>query len=69
VAIKAQLAQLDRFWEKEQTKAGVETSILDKLFVSLPTPPFTQEEKSAIAANVFNHVWQQAVHGGFAIAA
>jgi type I restriction enzyme R subunit len=68
-ATNAQLAQLDRFWEKEQTKADVETSILDKIFVSLPTPPFTQEEKSAIAANVFNHIWQQAVHGAFAMAA
>jgi len=44
-AIKARLAGLDRFWEKEQTKADVEVFILDEVFPSLPTPPFTAEEK------------------------
>ena len=68
-SIKAQIAELDRFWEKEQTKAVVETSILDKIFVALPTPTFTEEEKSTLAASVFGHVWQQAMHGGFAMAA
>ncbi len=68
-SIKAQLALLDRFWEKEQTKAEVETSILDRIFVALPTPPFTSEEKRSLAAGVFGHVWQQAMHGGFAMAA
>jgi type I restriction enzyme, R subunit len=68
-AIKEQLAQLDRFWEKEQTKADVEVFILDHVFASLPTPPFTPEEKNLIAANVYAHVWQQAVKGSFAGAA
>src|SRR5208283_1595925 len=68
-SIKAQLALLDRFWEKEQTKAEVETSILDRIFVELPTPPFTPEEKRSLAAGVFGHVWQQAMQGGFAMAA
>lgn len=67
-SIKAQIAGLDRFWAKEQTKADVETSILDKIFVALPSPPFTVEEKTSLAASVFNHVWQQAQHGGFAMA-
>jgi type I restriction enzyme R subunit len=68
-SIKAQIAGLDQFWAKEQTKADVETAILDKVFVELPTPPFTDEEKASLAASVFNHVWQQAMHGGFAMAA
>src|SRR5271166_3754190 len=38
-SIKARLAELDRFWEKEQTKADVEVFILDEVFVKLPTPP------------------------------
>ena len=45
-SIKARLAELDRFWEKEQTKAEVEVFILDNVYVGLPTPPFTPEEKS-----------------------
>ncbi|WP_049810307.1 type I restriction endonuclease subunit R, partial [Bradyrhizobium japonicum] len=43
--IKDRLAELDRFWEKEQTKADVEVFILDEVFSRLPTPPFTLEEK------------------------
>lgn len=68
-AVKARLAQLDRFWEKEQTKADVEVFILDEVFASLPTPPFTPAEKKLVAANVYAHVWQQAVIGTFARAA
>ena len=64
-AIKARLAELDRFWEKEQTKAEMQVFILDEIFSSLPTPPFTVEEKEAVASNVYNHVWQQAVSGEF----
>ena len=65
-SIKARLSQLDRFWEKEQTKADVEVFILDEVYDSLPTPPFTVEEKRAVAAEVYSHVWQQAVSGEFA---
>ena len=36
-SIKTRLAELDRFWEKEQTKADV--FILDEVFASLPSPP------------------------------
>ncbi len=39
---------LIHFWEKEQTKADVEIFILDKVYSSLPTPPFTAEEKEMV---------------------
>ena len=68
-SIKERLKELDRFWEKEQTKADVKVFILDKVYASLPTPPFTPEEKAAVAAEVYTHVWQQAVGGEFAMAA
>ena len=45
-SIKARLKELDRFWEKEQTKADVKVFILDEVYASLPTPPFTPEEKA-----------------------
>lgn len=66
--IKARLAELDRFWEKEQTKADVEVFILDEVFARLPTPPFTPEEKKLVAENVYAHVWQQAMNRGFSAA-
>ena len=64
-SIKAHLSEIDRFWEKEQTKADVEVFILDEVYASLPTPPFTAEEKKVVAAEVYAHVWQQAVSGEF----
>jgi type I restriction enzyme, R subunit len=63
------LSGLDRFWEKEQTKANVEVFILDRLFEVLPTPPFTAEEKKQAADRVYQHVWQQSASGVFAAAA
>ena len=69
VAIKTRLAEVDRFWEKEQTKAEIEVIILDEIVANLPTPPFTEEEKNAVASNVYDHIWQQAVRGEFAMAA
>ena len=68
-SIKARLAKIDRFWEKEKTKAEVEVFILDEVYANLPTPPFTNEEKQAAAAEVYAHIWQQAVRGEFARAA
>lgn len=43
--------------------------IRNKVYASLPTPPFTNDEKKAVADNVYGHVWQQAVSGEFARAA
>ena len=68
-AIKERLAKLDRFWEKEQTKANLEVFILDEVYASLPSPPFTAEEKKAVADGVYSHVYQQAIRGDFAMAA
>ena len=64
-SIEARLAKLDRFWEKEQTKADVRVFILDQIYSDLPTPPYTVEEKEALAQGVYTHVWQRAVRGDF----
>ena len=61
-SVEELLAGLDRFWEKEQTKAEVEVLILDRVHASLPTPPFTAQEKKAIADEVYTHIWQRAVN-------
>ena len=65
-SLQTRLGELDRFWEKEQTKADVQVFIMDEVFTNLPTPPFTEEEKQLIASNVYAHVWQQAMGGNFA---
>ena len=63
-SIKARLEELDRFWEKERTKAEIVVLIRDEVHTRLPSPPFTIEEKE-----VYDHIWQQAVNGEFARAA
>jgi len=68
-SLQDRLRGLDRFWEKEQTKADVEVFILDRLFEALPTPPFTPKEKEEVARQVYQHVWQQAASGMFSEAA
>ena len=68
-SVKARLKELNRFWEKEQTKAEIQVFILDEVYANLPTPPLTPEEKEAVAVEAYTHVWQQAVRGEFAMAA
>ncbi|MFM8442455.1 MAG: hypothetical protein ACKN9W_03815 [Methylococcus sp.] len=42
---------------------------MDQVFLKLPSPPFTTADKQLVAKNVYAHVWQQAMSGGFARAA
>ena len=67
-SLRELLAPLERWTEKEQTQAEVETFILDNLYVHLPSPPFTQEDKQEAAKMVYQHIWQQSVSGFFGVA-
>ena len=53
-SMKDRLSDLDRFWEKEQTKAEVKVLILNEVHVSLPTPPVTPNEKETVASEVLH---------------
>ena len=68
-SIEARLRELDRFWEKEQTKAEVRVFILDQIHMKLPTPPFSPDDIETVAGEVYEHVWQRAVRGDFSMAA
>ncbi len=61
VGVLAAIAPLDRWTEKEQTRAEVETFILDHVFQTLPEPPYTTDDKQEVAATVYRHIWQQSV--------
>ena len=52
-----------------KTQADVKIFILDKLYASLPRPPFTDEETDALAERLYNFVWQQSESGLFKAAA
>ncbi|CDO60269.1 Type I restriction-modification system,restriction subunit R [Candidatus Phaeomarinobacter ectocarpi] len=68
-SITARLSELDRFWEKEETKADIEVLILNAVHTNLPTPPFTADEKKALAKAVYSHVLQQSMSDRWAKAA
>ena len=57
------IAALDRWTEKAQTQAEVQTFILDHLYQTLPEPPYTPADKQQVAGLVYRHVWQQSVGG------
>ena len=45
------------------SQAEVKISILDNLYRLLPRPPFTDHETGAIAARVYDYVWQRSASG------
>ena len=56
------MAPLDQWTEKAQTRAEVETFILDQVFM-LPEPPYSATDKEGVAKRLFEHVWQRSVGG------
>ena len=68
-AVRRLVAPLERWTAKEQTQAEVEVFILDRIYESLPTPPFDDEEKQKIARLAYQHIWQQSAGGGFSMGA
>ena len=64
-SVRKLIAPLERWTEKEQTQAEVETFILDYVYQELPTPPFSDDEKQTIAKLAYEHVWQQSAGGSY----
>ncbi len=60
--MKALVAPLERWTDKEQTQAEVQTLILDQLFEALPSPPYTDDDKQTIADRIYQHIWQQTIN-------
>lgn len=58
------VAPLDQWTEKEQTRAKVESVILDQVFM-LPEPPYSSGDKDMMAKQLYGHIWQQSVGGTF----
>ena len=58
------ISPLDQWTEKEQTRAEVQAVILDRVFL-LPEPPYTPDDKDAMAKVLYAHVWQQSRGGRF----
>ena len=63
--VLAVIAPLDRWTEKEQTQAEVETFVLDQIYQTLPEPPYSPEDKASLAQRVYRHIWQQSLRDRF----
>lgn len=64
--VLAVIAPLDSWTEKEQTQAEVESFILDQVYLSLPEPPYTPDDKAEVAQLVYRHIWQQSTKDSLA---
>ena len=62
-ALRALLGPMPTWLQNPTTQAEVKVFILDRLYDSLPKPPFTDEETEALAERVYAHVWQRTVSG------
>jgi type I restriction enzyme R subunit len=63
--ILAQLQKMPEWTKNEASRADVETRVYDIVWMELPTPPYSDEEKERISQEVFNFVWQQCESGSF----
>jgi len=64
-SVRRLIAPFERWTEKEQTQAEVETFILDFVYQELPSPPFTEKDKEEVARLAYQHVWQKSVGGQY----
>jgi type I restriction enzyme R subunit len=55
--------------QNEATQAEVKVFILDSLYRSLPRPPLTDEQTEALAARVYDYLWQRSASGDSILAA
>jgi len=63
------LRRVEDWTQKTATQAEVRVFILDRLYQSLPQPPFTDVETDAIAERVYDYVWQRSRSGDDLVAA
>lgn len=64
-SLKERLKPMQNWTQNTSTQAEVKVFILDTLWRSLPRPPFSDEDTTALAGRVYDYVWQRSVRGGF----
>lgn len=58
-SLQQALASMRDWTQNASTQAEVKVLILDGLWLSLPRPPFTEDETEQLAERVFDFVWQR----------
>ena len=62
-SLRGLLAPMPGWLQNATTQAQVKVFILDRLYESLPRPPFTEAETADIASSVYDYVWQRSASG------
>jgi type I restriction enzyme R subunit len=62
-SVRKLLAPMPGWVQNATTQAEVKVFILDRLYESLPRPPFTDTETEDIASRVYDYVWQRSASG------
>lgn len=62
-SILTHLQHFENWTAKEQTRADVETFVMDHVLLNLPQPPYSEEEAQKLATKIFDFVLQQALSG------
>ncbi len=62
-SLRTLLAPMPGWLRNATTQAQVKVFILDRLYESLPRPPFTEEETEKVASRVYDYVWQRSASG------
>jgi type I restriction enzyme R subunit len=65
-ALTELLKPMPDWTQNTTTQAEVKVMILDNLYTTLPHPPFSDEDTEAVAARVYDYVWQRSASAGFA---
>jgi type I restriction enzyme, R subunit len=62
-SLQGLLRSMPNWTKNTKTQADVKIFILDKLYTSLPRPPFTDQETDQSAERLYDFVWQQSESG------
>ncbi len=68
-SLRGLLAPMPGWLQTATTQAEVRVFILDRLYESLPRPPYTDDETQDIASRVYDYVWQRSASGDRGLAA
>jgi type I restriction enzyme R subunit len=68
-SLRELLEPMRNWTEKAATQAEVRVFILDRLYQSLPRPPFDDAETEAVADRVYDYVWHRSASGHDLVAA
>ena len=62
--LQERLKSMENWTQKEQTQANVRVLILDRLYETLPNPPYAAADDIQAAANrIYEYVWQRSADG------